>query len=80
MGTYQDTYVDTEMVEDCLAELTEMLVEENKGEVDRYVALFTNNRVRVIDLLTFRRWRGIARGDFLGDLEDDIIRTLTYYQ
>lgn len=53
------------------------LLDDNAARVDQLVAELTRNRVHAIDQQSYTNWRGIARGDFVGVLEDAIHDTLT---
>ena len=66
-----------EAIDDCLPELEEALVTNNKVQAERLVAYITRNKVIVLDMEIFRRWRGIAQGYFMGNLKDDVDETLT---
>jgi len=61
----------------CLNELGAALEAENRLEVDRLVAFITRNQRITIDFLVYLRWRGIHRGDYIGNLRDNVVWTLT---
>jgi hypothetical protein len=59
-----------------LPELEEALEADNRLQVDRLVAHFTHNRRVTIDFLVYLRWRGIHRGQYIGNLQQDVANSL----
>jgi len=59
-----------------LDELGAALEAENRLAVDRLVAYITRNHRTTIDFLIYLRWRGIHRSDYIGNLTDDVVKTL----
>lgn len=80
MGEYWDVHDDWKRLlpDDLLLVLETALENDNIAQVDRLVAAFTRNVVHGIDLMTFRQWRGIVRGDFIGDLKGSVLSTLAH--
>ncbi len=58
-------------------EIEMALQDDNRAQVDILVAELTRNRVRAVNQDDYVNWRGIARGDFAGVMEDAIYETLT---
>jgi len=59
-----------------LDEITELLMDDNRINLDVHIRALSANHVMSIDALTFHHWQGVARGYMIGNLKDVITRDL----